>query len=136
MQYFVQDIREHDEHGKLRRVVIFPRYHQLSAVRRLVANAHSQGAGQDYLILHSAGSGKSNSIGWLAHRLASLHNDQDNRVFDSVNVDTDRVALDRQLSQTVSSFEQTAGLVVPVDSGKELMEALESGKQIITTTLQ
>lgn len=136
VQYFVQDIRQHDEQGKLKRMVIFPRYHQLSAVRRLVADARAYGAGRDYLIQHSAGSGKSNSIGWLAHRLASLHNDQDNRVFDSVIVVTDRVALDRQLSQTVSSFEQTAGLVVHVESGKELMEALESGKQVIITTLQ
>ncbi|MDA7861477.1 DEAD/DEAH box helicase family protein, partial [bacterium] len=137
MQYFVQDIREHDESsGKLVRKVIFPRYHQLSAVRRLVADAREKGSGQNYLIQHSAGSGKSNSIGWLAHRLASLHNAEARRVFDTVIVVTDRISLDRQLSQTVSSFEQTAGLVVHVDSGKELKEALESGKQIIITTLQ
>ena len=136
MRYFVQDIREHDEHGKLRRLVIFPRYHQLSAVRSLVADARENGAGKDYLIQHSAGSGKSNSIGWLAHRLAALHSNEDKRVFDTVIVVTDRLALDRQLSQTVSSFEQTAGLVVHVESGKELMEALESGKQVIITTLQ
>lgn len=136
MQYFVQDVRQYDESGKLKRTVIFPRYHQLSAVRALIADARENGPGQDYLIQHSAGSGKSNSIGWLAHRLASLHGSEDKRVFDSVIVVTDRVALDRQLSQTVSSFEQTAGLVVHVESGKELMEALESGKQIIITTLQ
>ncbi len=136
MQYFVQDVRDYDESGKLKRMVIFPRYHQLSAVRTLVGDARAKGPGQDYLIQHSAGSGKSNSIGWLAHRLASLHGSDDKRVFDSVIVVTDRVALDRQLSQTVSSFEQTAGLVVHVGSGKELMEALESGKQVIITTLQ
>ena len=136
MQYFVQDVRQYDDSGKLKRTVIFPRYHQLSAVRALIADARDKGPGQQYLIQHSAGSGKSNSIGWLAHRLASLHGSEDKRVFDSVIVVTDRVALDRQLSQTVSSFEQTAGLVVHVDSGKELMEALESGKQIIITTLQ
>ena len=136
MQYFVMDVRDYDDSGKLKRMVIFPRYHQLSAVRALVADARVKGPGQDYLIQHSAGSGKSNSIGWLAHRLASLHGSDDKRVFDSVIVVTDRVALDRQLSQTVSSFEQTAGLVVHVESGKELMEALESGKQVIITTLQ
>ncbi|MEX1027502.1 MAG: type I restriction endonuclease, partial [Candidatus Paceibacterota bacterium] len=136
MQYFIQDVRERDEHGKLKRSVIFPRYHQLSAVRSLVADAREKGPGENYLIQHSAGSGKSNSIGWLAHRLASLHGADDCRVFDSVIVVTDRVALDRQLSRTVSSFEQTAGLVVHVDSGRELMDGLESGKQIIITTLQ
>lgn len=141
MQYFVQDVREHDEHGKLKRVVIFPRYHQLSAVRSLVADAHTKGTGQDYLVQHSAGSGKSNSIAWLAHRLSSLQHLREGetemkRVFDSIIVVTDRVALDRQLSKTVSSFEQTAGLVVHVADGRELMEALESGKQIIITTLQ
>lgn len=137
MQYFVQDIRERDDSGKLQRKVIFPRYHQLSSVRALVADARKKGPGQNYLIQHSAGSGKSNSIAWLSHRLASLHGADEKRVFDSVIVVTDRVALDRQLSNTVSSFEQTAGLVEHIDKGgKHLKEALESGKQIIITTLQ
>ena len=117
--------------------MIFPRYHQLDSVRRLVAHAREHGAGENYLIQHSAGSGKSNSIAWLAHRLASLHGNDEKRVFDSVIVVTDRVALDRQLSRTVSSFEQTAGLVEHIDQGgKHLKEALEAGKQIIVTTLQ
>src|SRR4029077_9041271 len=95
------------------------------------------GPGQNYLIQHSAGSGKANAIAWLAHRLASLHGKDDKRVFDSVIVVTDRVALDRQLSRTVTSFEQTAGLVEHIDEGgKHLKEALEAGKQIIITTLQ
>src|SRR5262249_46077705 len=98
MQYFVQDVRDRDDQGKLKRSVIFPRYHQLGAVRRLIAHARQHGAGQNYLIQHSAGSGKSNSIAWLVHRLASLHDNNDKRVFDSVIVVTDRVALDRQLS--------------------------------------
>jgi len=142
MQYFVQDIREHDENtGKLVRKVIFPRYHQLDTVKALVADAKEKGAGENYLIQHSAGSGKSNSIAWLAHRLASLQRQESEsseyeRVFDTVLVVTDRRALDRQLSKTVSSFEQTAGLVVHVENGKELMEAMESGKQVIITTLQ
>src|SRR5262245_45291988 len=137
MQYFTQDVRDRDDQGKLRRSVIFPRYHQLDSVRRLVADARRHGPGQNYLIQHSAGSGTSTSIAWLAHRLASLHGDDDKRVFDSVIVVTDRVALDRQLSRTASSFEQTAGLVEHIDEGgKHLKEALESGKQIIVTTLQ
>jgi type I restriction enzyme, R subunit len=137
VQYFVQDIRDRDDDGKLQRKVIFPRYHQLDAVRDLVADAKTNGPGQNYLIQHSAGSGKSNSIAWLAHRLASLHDSDDNRVFDTVIVVTDRVALDRQLSGTVSSFEQTAGLVEHIDKGgRHLKEALEAGKQIIITTLQ
>ncbi len=137
LQYFVQDIRERDENGKLKRTIIFPRYHQLDSVRKLVINARGTGPGQNYLIQHSAGSGKSNSIAWLAHRLASLHDENNKRVFDSVIVVTDRIALDRQLSRTVSSFEQTAGLVEHIDEGgKHLKQALESGKQIIITTMQ
>ena len=137
MQYFVQDVRDRDDQGKLRRTIIFPRYHQLESVRRLVTDARAEGPGQNYLIQHSAGSGKSNSIAWLAHRLASLHGQDDKRGFDSVIVVTDRVALDRQLSRTVTSFEQTAGLVEHIDEGgRHLKEALEAGKQIIITTLQ
>ncbi len=137
VQYFVQDVRDRDDQGKLKRSVIVPRYHQLDSVRGLVTHARDHGPGQNYLIQHSAGSGKSNSIAWLAHRLASLHGKDDKRVFDSVIVVTDRVALDRQLSRTVSSFEQTAGLVEHIDEGgKHLKEALEAGKQIIITTLQ
>jgi type I restriction enzyme R subunit len=137
MQYFVQDVRDRDDQGKLQRSVIFPRYHQLDSVRRLITHAREHGPGENYLIHHSAGSGKSNSIAWLVHRLASLHGKDDRRVFDSVIVVTDRLALDRQLSRTVSSFEQTAGLVEHIDQGgKHLKEALEAGKQIIVTTLQ
>jgi type I restriction enzyme R subunit len=137
MQYFVQDVRDRDDQGKLKRTIVFPRYHQLESVRNLILHARANGAGQNYLVQHSAGSGKSNSIAWLAHRLVSLHDKDDKRVFDSVIVVTDRVALDRQLSRTVSSFEQTAGLVEHIDEGgKHLKEALEAGKQIIVTTLQ
>ncbi len=137
MQYFVQDVRDRDDQGKLKRAIVFPRYHQLESVRSLVTHARKHGPGQNYLVQHSTGSGKSNSIAWLAHRLVSLHDTDDKRVFDSVIVVTDRVALDRQLSRTVSSFEQTAGLVEHIDEGgKHLKEALEAGKQIIVTTLQ
>lgn len=115
---------------------IFPRYHQLDTVRRLVDDAQTNGAGKNYLIQHSAGSGKSNTIAWTAHRMAELQGDQ-GKVFDSVIVVTDRRVLDRQLRGTVMQFAQTAGVVKPIIEGsKELKEALESGEKIIITTLQ
>src|SRR5262249_44680288 len=82
-QYFVQDVRDRDDHGKLKRSIIFPRYHQLESVRQLVQHAREHGPGENYLIQHSAGSGKANAIAWLAHRLSSLHGKGDKRVFDS-----------------------------------------------------
>jgi len=117
--------------------MIFPRYHQLDSVRRMEAHARATGAGQNYLIQHSAGSGKSNSIGWLAHRLASLHNDADEKVFHSVVVVTDRVVLDQQLQETIYQFEHKHGVVQKIDeSSTQLAEALKSGVPIIITTLQ
>ena len=127
-----------DENGeKPSKKLIFPRYHQLDAVRRLTADAREQGAGQRYLIQHSAGSGKSYSIAWLAHQLANLHNAQDEKVFDSVVVITDRRVLDRQLQEVIRQFEQTRGLVENIDrTSRQLKQALEDGKKIIVTTLQ
>lgn len=90
---------------KTKETMIFPRYHQLDVVRSLVADSRQKGAGHNYLIQHSAGSGKSNSIAWLAHRLSSLHNQQDEKVFDSVIVITDRRVLDQQLQDTIYQFE-------------------------------
>lgn len=117
--------------------LIFPRYHQLDAVRRLVSDAQEKGAGNNYLIQHSAGSGKSNTIAWVAHRLAELHNEKSEKVFDSVIVVTDRRVLDRQLRNTIMQFEQVSGVVKPIIEGsKELKAALESGEKIIITTLQ
>lgn len=139
VQYFIHEYEEEDEEGKKtrKRLLIFPRYHQLDAVRRLVSHARQHGAGQRYLIQHSAGSGKSNSIAWLAHQLSVLHNQQDERVFDSVVVITDRRVLDRQLQNTVTQFEQTPGTVEAIDQdSQQLRRALEEGKNIIVTTLQ
>lgn len=117
--------------------MIFPRYHQLDVVRRMEADARALGAGQNYLIQHSAGSGKSNSIGWLAHRLASLHDDNDRRVFDSVIVVTDRVVLDQQLQDTIYQFEHKHGVVQKIDENSaQLAEAIKTGVPIIITTLQ
>ena len=117
--------------------MIFPRYHQLQAVRQMVAAAAAEGVGHNYLIEHSAGSGKSNTIGWLAHRLSSLHNAQDERIFDSVVVITDRVVLDRQLQNTIYQFDHRQGVVQKIDEdSRQLACALESGVPIIITTLQ
>ena len=135
----LQTAEKRDDRGRKARVesMVFPRYHQLDAVRRLVDAARRDGAGRNYLIEHSAGSGKSNTIGWLAHRLASLHDAADERVFDSVVVVTDRVVLDQQLQDTIYQFEHRRGVVQKIDrSARQLAEALESGVPVIVTTLQ
>jgi type I restriction enzyme R subunit len=117
--------------------MIFPRYHQLDCVRKLVADAREQGPGTNYLIQHSAGSGKSNSIAWLAHRLASLYNENDEKVFDSIIVVTDRVVLDLQLQNTIYQFEHKQGVVRKIDiNSSQLAEALGSGVPVVITTLQ
>jgi type I restriction enzyme R subunit len=138
---FIQEVVEEkeDKNGKKRKEekLIFPRYHQLETVKRLVDDARASGPGKNYLIQHSAGSGKSNTIAWTAHRLAELHDLQGKNVFDGVIVVTDRRVLDRQLSDTVKSFSQVTGLVKHIEQGaKELKESLETGVRIITTTLQ
>ena len=118
--------------------VIFPRFHQWDAVRKLEAHAREHGAGSSYLVEHSAGSGKSNSIAWLAHRLSSLHDADDRKVFDKVVIITDRLVLDRQLQDTVYQFEHAHGVVVRIDKhSSQLADAL-AGEQarIIVTTLQ
>jgi type I restriction enzyme, R subunit len=117
--------------------MIFPRYHQIDAVNRMIADARSNGVGQNYLVQHSAGSGKSNTIAWIAHRLASLYNDDDARVFDSVIVITDRLVLDQQLQNTIYQFEHKQGVVQKIDTDStQLANALGSGVPIIITTLQ
>jgi type I restriction enzyme R subunit len=117
--------------------MIFPRYHQLQAVRRLVESARTEGPGHNYLVEHSAGSGKSNTIAWLTHRLASLHDETNQRVFDSVIVVTDRVVLDQQLQDNIYQFEHKRGVVQKIDAhSRQLTEALESAVPIIITTLQ
>lgn len=118
-------------------VMIFPRYHQMDVVRKVINNAKANGAGHNYLIQHSAGSGKSNSIAWLSYRLSSLHNKNNERVFDSVIVITDRRVLDNQLQSTIYQFEHKEGVVVKIDkSSQQLADAITSGSNIIITTLQ
>lgn len=117
--------------------LIFPRFHQLDVVRKLIADVKQNGSGKHYLIQHSAGSGKSNSIAWLAHRLQGLHNENNQVVFNSVIVVTDRRVLDSQLQDTIYQFDHVAGVVRPIKNGsKELKEALQNGDKIIITTLQ
>ena len=120
--------------------VIFPRFHQFDVVRKLLNDTKEKGVGQRYLIQHSAGSGKSNSIAWLAHNLVSLHrkqNDEEKPVFDSILVVTDRKVLDRQIQENVKSFTQDKNLVESItDGSRQLKAAIEEGKKIIITTIQ
>lgn len=122
-----------------KKTIIFPRYHQLDVVRKLIQDVSNNGAGKNYLIQHSAGSGKSNSIAWSAYRLASLHNKDNKPIFSSVIVVTDRTVLDAQLQETISSFDHTVGAVETIGEGKnsqDLKNAINDGIRIIVTTLQ
>ena len=139
VRQFIHEVEEEDDRGRKtgKRYLIFPRYQQLDCVRRLVSDARRRGTGQRYLVQHSAGSGKTFTIAWLAHQLSTLHDAQDRRVFDSIVVISDRRVLDRQLQTAMRQFEQTLGVVENIDTtSRQLKEALESGKTIIVTTLQ
>jgi type I restriction enzyme R subunit len=117
--------------------MIFPRYHQLDVVRRLIAHSKDNGAGRNYLVQHSAGSGKSNSIAWLAHRLSSLHTEADEKIYHSVIVITDRKVLDQQLQDTIFQFDHKQGVVQKIDEDtRQLVKALSGGTPIIITTIQ
>ena len=130
----------HDKKGERiveRKTMVFPRYHQLDAVDKLVSTARAEGAGNNYLIQHSAGSGKTNSISWLSHRLASLHTATDKKVFDCVVVITDRRVLDKQLQDAIYQIEHASGVVKKIDQdSKQLAQALVDGTKIVITTLQ
>jgi len=122
---------------KKEKKLIFPRYHQLSAVREMLDDAQRKGSGQKYLIQHSAGSGKSNSIAWLAHQLIGLHDKTGtNNIFDTALVVTDRRVLDAQIRENVKQFQQVGGVVKAItEDSKQLKTALEEGKKIIITTI-
>src|SRR6185437_8855511 len=125
-----------DRTGKKKRVQIWPRYHQLDVVRKLLADAGEHGVGKRYLIQHSAGSGKSNSIAWLAHQLIDLRKD-DADVFDSIIVVTDRRILDQQIRATIRQFAQVGATVGAVTEGSaQLRQFIAEGKKIIITTVQ
>lgn len=146
--YFWEELLQKDTLSKLlfdftiknSKGVIFPRFHQFDVVSRLLKDVKEKGVGQRYLIQHSAGSGKSNSIAWLTHNLVSLHrieNDKEKEVFDSILVVTDRKVLDRQIQENVKSFTQDKKLVESITEGsRQLKAALEEGKKIIVTTIQ
>lgn len=133
------EVKDEVKNGKRikKEAIIFPRYHQLDAVRKLLAAAKANGPGTNYLVQHSAGSGKSNTIAWEAHRLASLHDDQDKLIFDSVIVITDRRVLDKQLQDTIYQFEHKQGVVQKIDENSaQLAAAITAGTRIVITTLQ
>lgn len=144
IQHFVRfDGSEKD--GLSKRNLFFPRYHQMNVVRRIIEDASKKGVGQNYLIQHSAGSGKSNSITWAAYQLIETYPESDtipgskgifNPLFDSVIVVTDRRLLDKQLRENIKEFSEVKNIVAPAYSSKELKESLESGKRIIVTTIQ
>lgn len=132
-------IQKFIHHEKAKKRLIFPRYHQLDVVRKLIADVKENGTGKNYLIQHSAGSGKSNSIAWTAYRLASLHDLNNKPVFNSVVIVTDRTVLDAQLQDTISGFDHTLGTVETIGEGKnskDLRDAINNGCRIIVTTLQ
>lgn len=138
----VKEETEKDQLGRevkrKKKRIIFPRYHQLDAVRRIVADVRANGTGKNYLVQHSAGSGKSNSIAWTAYRLASLFVD-DKPLFDSVVVVTDRRVLDSQLQDTISGFDHAIGSVVTIGKNKtsaDLRDALNDGARLVVSTLQ
>lgn len=124
---------------KTRRRLIFPRYHQLDVVNKLIEDVRVKGTGEDYLIQHSAGSGKSNSIAWLAYGLSNLHDKDDEPIFTSVIIVSDRRVLDSQLQETIMSFDHTPGVVETIGKDKtsqDLKDAINNNRKIIVTTLQ
>ena len=136
-RYMVAELDQKKQISK----IIFPRYHQLDATRKLQAAILTEGPGQKYLIQHSAGSGKTNSIAWSAHFLADLHNAENEKIFDTVLVVSDRKVIDGQLQDVIYGFERTAGVVATIKGGggsksSELAEALSGDKKIVVCTIQ
>lgn len=127
----------HLERADGKETLIFPRFQQFDAVRKVLADARSMGAGQNYLIQHSAGSGKSNTIAWTAHQIINLHDEDDHPLFDTAIIVTDRLVLDRQLQNTIGGFAQTDGVVKKIDgTSRDLKDAIQKGARIIITTIQ
>lgn len=127
----------HLERSNGKEALIFPRFQQFDAVRKVLGDAKSNGAGQNYLIQHSAGSGKSNTIAWTAHQIINLHDDSDQPIFDTAIIVTDRLVLDRQLQNTIGGFAQTDGVVKKIDgTSRDLKDAIQKGARIIITTIQ
>ncbi|MCB1121485.1 MAG: DEAD/DEAH box helicase family protein, partial [Verrucomicrobiae bacterium] len=138
IEHYAKVVEEKDRKtGKIKRTLYFPRYHQLQVVRNLLADAQRSGPGQRYLIQHSAGSGKSHSITWLAYQLIELYDKSgEHNLFDSVVVVTDRRVLDRQIDKNIKAFAEVKNLLAHADSSADLQKHLENGKKLITTTIQ
>ena len=129
--------KEDDEQGgKKKRKQVFPRFHQLKTVRALLRRVHAEGVGKRYLIQHSAGSGKSNTIAWLAHQLVGVRSGGRMPQFDSIIVITDRAVLDTQIARTIKSYDHVASIFGHSDNAEELRDFLRKGKKIIVTTVQ
>ncbi len=135
IENYAQLVEEKDQKGRVKRTQIFPRYHQLRVVRKLLADSKASGAGKRYLIQHSAGSGKSNSIAWTAHQLVGVERDS-KPVFDSIIVVTDRINLDTQIKNTIKQFAQVSSTIGHADKSGDLRRFLREGKKIIITTVQ
>ena len=136
IENYAQLVEEKDDRtGRKTRKLIFPRYHQLDVVHKLLADAGARGAGRRYLIQHSAGSGKSNSIAWLAHQLIGLERNG-TAIFDSIIVVTDRLVLDKQINDTIKQFAQVSATVGRANHSGDLRRFLADGKKIIITTIQ
>lgn len=138
IENYAQVVEEKDDKGRKKQKQIFPRYHQLDVVRKLLADAQASGAGKRYLIQHSAGSGKSNSIAWLAHQLVGLDHSGDSvgTIFDTVIVVTDRRVLDKQIKDTIRGFAQVSATVGHAERSGDLRRFLREGKKIIISTVQ
>jgi type I restriction enzyme R subunit len=137
IEKYAHIVKEKEEGKQEKKKLIFPRYHQLDTVRQLLSDVKVNGIGKRYLIQHSAGSGKSNSISWLSHQLVELTDTSDiHTIFDSIIVVTDRIVLDKQIRDTIKQFAQVKGVVEAITQGsKQLQQALEAGKKIIITTV-
>ncbi len=135
LENYAQVVVETDDKGRKKELLVFPRYHQLDVVRKLLADADAHDVGRRYLIQHSAGSGKSKSIAWLAHQLIELSSDG-RSLFDSVVVVTDRRILDKQIRDTIKQFAQVGAVVGHAENAGDLRRFLESGKRIVITTVQ
>lgn len=138
---FIERKEEEDIDGKtkIKETVIFPRFHQLDLIRKLIEDVKVNKTGRNYLIQHSAGSGKTNSIAWLAHRLSSLHDADNQVIYDTTIIVTDRVVVDRQLQKAVMTLEHAAGVIKVMDkycSSQDLKTALEGNTKIVATTIQ
>lgn len=138
---FIEVSEKEDANGKVKKneTVIFPRYHQLDVLRKVLADVKEHGSSLNYLLQHSAGSGKTNEIAWLAHRLASLHSADNKIIFDNIIICTDRVVVDRQLQQAVLGIEHKEGLIRVMDdqcNSTDLANALGGNTKIIATTIQ